>query len=91
MPIDFREPRQSPGVIAIPPGGIIQTYQVYESDDGLQYKHYDKHISKILDLAYRKDPNDTNVEVNTTINCKPVSWIFNFVNMTQTNANWLSP
>jgi hypothetical protein len=85
--LDFREPRPSPGGIAMPPGGIIQTYWVYVSDDGLEYKDYDQHISKILDLAYRKDPYNTNVEVNTIINGKHVSWIFNFVNMTQTNAN----
>ncbi len=87
MPMDYREPRPSPGGIAMPIGGIIQSYWQYESDDGLEFKNYDQHLSKFLDLAYRKDPNDTNVEVNTIINGKPVSWIFNFVNMTQTNIN----
>jgi hypothetical protein len=80
IPIDFRETRP------LQPSAIIQRYWEYESDDGSKYEYFDENISKILNLAFRKDPNDQNVVITLAIKGIPVTWKFDFVNMTQTNT-----
>ena len=80
IPIDFRETRP------LQQADIIQRYWEYESDDGSKYEFFDENISKILNLAFRKNPNDQNVVITLPIKGIPVTWKFDFVNMTQTNT-----